>query len=225
MNTPTTNPIDQLAQALAACPLVAILRGLPVADAPAIGQAVYSAGFRIIEVPLNSPSPLRSIGLIASQHPSALVGAGTVLSVQDVESVKAAGGNLVISPHFNPLVVRRAVDLGMVCMPGVMTATEAFAALNAGAHALKIFPAEMASPAAIKALRAVLPRSAIVLPVGGITPDNMAAYCAAGADGFGIGSALYKLDQSAATTELNATQVIAAYDYIALTLGKKTMHQ
>lgn len=219
MSTPIAS--SQLVQALAACPLVAILRGLPVADACAIGHAVFNAGFRIIEVPLNSPSPFLSIQSIAKQHPLALVGAGTVLRVEDVERVQAAGGNLVISPNFNPQVVRKAVELGMVCMPGVMTASEAFAALDAGAHALKIFPAEMASPAVINALRAVLPSHAIVLPVGGITPDNMAAYCAAGASGFGIGSALYKPNQSATITQLNASQFIAAYDRITLTLGKK----
>ena len=205
---------------MAACPLVAILRGLPAVDAPDIGAAVFNAGFRIIEVPLNSRSPYRSIALIAAQHPSALVGAGTVLSVQEVEQVKAAGGNLVISPNFNTQVVRRAVELGMVCMPGVMTATEAFAALDAGAHALKIFPAEMATPTVIKALRAVLPRSTLLLPVGGITSLNMAAYLDAGANGFGIGSALYKPKQSVAITELNARQFIAAYDHITLTMGK-----
>jgi 2-dehydro-3-deoxyphosphogalactonate aldolase len=212
---------SQLVQALAACPLVAILRGLPVADASAIGHAVFNAGFRIIEVPLNSPSPFLSIQSIAKQLPQALVGAGTVLTVDDVERVKAAGGNLVISPNFSPHVVRKAVELGMVCMPGVMTASEAFAALDAGAHALKIFPAEMASPVVIKALRAVLPSNAIVLPVGGITPDNMAAYCAAGANGFGIGSALYKPKQSAAITQLHAAQFIAVYDHITLTLSKE----
>ncbi len=221
MQTPSNHAPNILAQAMAACPLVAILRGLPVADAPDIGAAVFIAGFRIIEVPLNSPSPYRSIGLIAGQHPSALVGAGTVLSVQEVEQVRAAGGNLIISPNFNAQVVRAAVDAGMVCMPGVMTATEAFAALDAGAHALKIFPAEMATPAVIKALRAVLPRSTLLLPVGGITPLNMAAYRTAGADGFGIGSALYKPHQCAAITAINATQFIAAYDRIALTMGKK----
>ncbi len=209
-----------LNQALATCPLVAILRGLPVSDAPVIGQALFSAGFRVIEVPLNSPSPYRSIHFIAGQHPTALVGAGTVLTVEDVQSVKAAGGNLIISPNFNPKVVRCAVDLGMVCMPGVMTATEAFAALDAGAQALKIFPAEMASPAVIRALRAVLPREAIVLPVGGITLANMSAYCAAGANGFGIGSALYKPNQGAETTILNAAQFIAQYDRITVTMGK-----
>jgi 2-dehydro-3-deoxyphosphogalactonate aldolase len=217
----TLHASAKLAQAMAACPLVAILRGLPVADAPAIGQAVFNAGFRIIEVPLNSPSPFLSIQSIAKQHPQALVGAGTVLTLDDVERVQAAGGHLIISPNFNPLVVRRAVDLGMVCMPGVMTATEAFAALDAGAHALKIFPAEMASPAVIKALRAVLQPSTIVLPVGGIMPENMADYRAAGANGFGIGSALYKPNQSAAITALNATKFVATYDHITLTLSKK----
>jgi 2-dehydro-3-deoxyphosphogalactonate aldolase len=164
----------------------------------------------LIEVPLNSPQPLDSIAAMASAFPQTLVGAGTVLTPSDVRNVHAAGGQLIISPNFNPTVVAEAVRLGLVCLPGVMTASEAFAALDAGAAGLKIFPAEMATPAVVKALRAVLPPDAIVLPVGGITPENMAAYLSAGASGFGIGSALYKPGMTADQVAAIAINFIAA---------------
>lgn len=183
---------DTFHTAMRTLPLVAILRGLTPAEALPIGDALHQGGWRLIEVPLNSPQPLQSIAALAAHLPQALVGAGTVLSVAQVHEVHAAGGQWVVSPNFNANVVRAAVQLGMVCLPGVMTATEAFAALDAGATGLKLFPAEMATPAVVKALRAVLPASALLLPVGGITPDNMASYRAAGANGFGIGSALYR---------------------------------
>ena len=147
---------------------------------------------------------------MAAAFPQALIGAGTVLTVQDVRNVQAAGGELIVSPNFNPAVVHEAVRLGLVCLPGVMTASEAFAALDAGAAGLKIFPAEMITPAVLKALRAVLPADTRVLPVGGITPDNMQAYFSAGADGFGIGSALYKPGTPAAEVRTNAMKFIAA---------------
>lgn len=204
-------PSEKFSSALTACPLVAILRGLTPADAPAIGDALVSTGWKLIEVPLNSPEPLRSIAALANAHPGALVGAGTVLTVQQVRDVHAAGGELVVSPNFNADVVREAVSLGMVCLPGVGTATEAFAALDAGAAGLKLFPAEMIPPAAVKALRAVLPPRALLLPVGGVTPANMAAYRAAGADGFGIGSALYKPGMPAAEVQRNARDFMAAW--------------
>jgi 2-dehydro-3-deoxyphosphogalactonate aldolase len=197
--------------ALSALPLIAILRGLTPAEALPIGQALVSAGWALIEVPLNSPQPLDSIAAMVEAFPQAMVGAGTVLTPSDVRNVHAAGGQLIVSPHFNPAVVREAVRLGLVCLPGVMTATEAFAALDAGAAGLKMFPAEMATPAVIKALRAVLPASTVVLPVGGITPENMAAYLNAGANGFGIGSALYKPGMSADAVTANAIQFRAAY--------------
>lgn len=192
-------PSAKFSAALASCPLVAILRGLPLADAPAIGEALVGCGWNLIEVPLNSPDPLLSIAALAKAHPDALVGAGTVLTARQVHEVHDAGGQLVVAPNFNAEVVRQAVALGMVCLPGVLTATEAFAALAAGATGLKLFPSEMIPPAAVKALRAVLPRDTLVLPVGGITTANMAAYAAAGANGFGIGSALYQpgLDSAA----------------------------
>ena len=149
------------------------------------------SGFALIEVPLNSPQPLQSIAALTELFPQTLIGAGTVLNTQQVKDVHAAGGRLVVSPNFNPAVVAQALALGMVVLPGVATPTEAFAALDAGAHGLKLFPAEMISVATVKALRAVLPKDAALMPVGGITPDNMAAYRAAGATGFGLGSALY----------------------------------
>jgi 2-dehydro-3-deoxyphosphogalactonate aldolase len=178
--------------ALTRLPLVAILRGISPAEVPAVGDALWSAGWRLLEVPLNSPEPLQSIALLAKRHPHALVGAGTVRTVAEVRQVHDAGGRLVVSPHFDARVVQAAVDLGMIALPGVLTASEAFAALDAGATALKLFPAEMIQPAAVKALRAVLPAEVMLLPVGGITPVGMAAYRTAGANGFGIGSALYK---------------------------------
>jgi 2-dehydro-3-deoxyphosphogalactonate aldolase len=201
---------QKLTDALKALPLIAILRGITPPEAIPIGQALVSAGWTLMEVPLNSPQPLDSIAAMVSAFPQAMIGAGTVLSPNDVRNVHAAGGQLIISPNFNPAVVREALRLGLVCLPGVMTASEAFAALEAGAAGLKIFPAEMATPAVIKALRAVLPADAWVLPVGGITPENMAAYSKAGANGFGIGSALYQPGMTAQEVATNALKFIAA---------------
>lgn len=203
--------LHTFARAQAALPLVAILRGLTPEEAPAIGDALVQAGFGLLEVPLNSPRPLDSIALLARAHPDALVGAGTVLTVAQVRAVHAAGGRLVVAPNFDAAVVREAVALGMVCLPGVLTPTEAFGALAAGAHGLKLFPAEMASPAVVKALRAVLPAGVLLLPVGGIAPDNMAPYRAAGASGFGIGSALYKPGKAAADVARDAARFAAAW--------------
>ena len=202
---------EKFESALATNPLVAILRGLGPGEAQAIGQALVNNGWNLIEVPLNSQYPLRSIATLAKAFPDALVGAGTVLQLEQVREVHAAGGQLVVAPNFNAEVVREAVRLGMVCLPGVLTATEAFAALAAGASGLKLFPAEMIGPAAVKALRAVLPAQAVLLPVGGIGPGNMGAYRAAGANGFGIGSALYKPGMTAAEVERNALDFMAAW--------------
>ncbi|PUE48231.1 2-dehydro-3-deoxy-6-phosphogalactonate aldolase [Limnohabitans sp. 2KL-1] len=209
--TPTAHPAQNLAQALAQLPLIAILRGLTPAEAPAIGEALVSSGFAIIEVPLNSPEPLHSIAALRQQFPQTLIGAGTVLNAQQVKDVHAAGGRLVVAPNFNPAVVAQALALDMVVLPGVATPTEAFAALDAGAHGLKLFPAEMISPATVKALRAVLPPTAALVPVGGITPDNMAAYRAAGASGFGLGSALYAPGRSAQEVRLQAQAFVKAF--------------
>lgn len=193
------------------CPLVAILRGLTPREALPVGRALAGAGFSVIEVPLNSPDPLQSIRILADALPDAVVGAGTVLTTAQVRDVHAAGGRLVVAPNFDAAVVQTARALGLDCLPGVATATEAFAALAAGATGLKLFPAEMIPPAAVKALRAVLPRDAKLLPVGGITPDNMGTYRAAGADGFGIGSSLYAPGLDAAAVGESAQRFRAAW--------------
>jgi 2-dehydro-3-deoxyphosphogalactonate aldolase len=187
-----TSAVTRFEARLRKMPLVAILRGVRPEESIAIGQALVDAGFCLIEVPLNSTEPLRSIEALARRFPGAMVGAGTVLSAEGVTRVRDSGGELIVAPNFNPDVVVRAVDLGMVCLPGVMTPTEAFAALSVGANGLKLFPAELIGPEGVKALRAVLPTGALMLPVGGVTPANMATFWKAGAAGFGIGSALYK---------------------------------
>lgn len=202
---------EHLRAAMAALPLVAILRGIRPDEAHAVGQALVGRGWRLLEVPLNSPDPFASIATLAKAFPQALVGAGTVLSAAQVQLVHAAGGRLIVAPNFNAQVVREAVRLGMACLPGVFTATEAFAALEAGASGLKLFPAELMPPAGVKALRAVLPADTLVLPVGGITPGNMADYRAAGANGFGIGSALYKPGAGAAEVEQRGLDFAAAW--------------
>ncbi len=207
----TANAQRTFEQALHQLPLVAILRGLTPHDAPAIGEALTSEGFTLIEVPLNSPAPLDSIARLAAAHPKALVGAGTVLTVQEVQSVHAAGGRLVVSPCFDAQVVRAALDLEMVCLPGVLSPTEAFAALRAGAQGLKLFPAEMASPIVVKALRAVIAPQVPLLPVGGVSPQNLGAYRAAGASGAGLGSALYRPGDDAARVQLQARAFVQAW--------------
>lgn len=201
---------SSLHAALASVPLIAILRGIQPHEALDVGHALADAGWHMIEVPLNSPQPLISISALTAAFPHLLIGAGTVLDEQQVVEVHKAGGKLVVVPNFNREVVRAAVDLGMVCLPGVSTATEAFAALDAGATGLKLFPAEMIPPAAVKALRAVLPATAPLFPVGGIDASNMAAYAAAGANGFGIGSALYKPGRGAAEVRQAALDFKAA---------------
>jgi 2-dehydro-3-deoxyphosphogalactonate aldolase len=206
-----TTPLEKFSAATRELPLVAILRGLTPAEAADVGDAIVEPGFRLLEVPLNSPQPFASISLMRARFPQALVGAGTVLDVQQVRDVHAAGGELIVSPNFNAEVIAEAVRLGMVCLPGVMTPTEAFGALAAGATGLKLFPAELASPAVVKALLAVLPRGTPLMPVGGITPANMAEWRAAGATGFGIGSALYKPGKQAPAVRADAARFIAAY--------------
>jgi 2-dehydro-3-deoxyphosphogalactonate aldolase len=201
MNTKLANTWQAALQEL---PLVAILRGIHPAEAEAVGDALRSAGWKLLEVPLNSPEPLQSIASLARRFPDAIVGAGTVRTEEEVRQVHAAGGRMVVSPHFDARVVKAAVALGMLSLPGVVTPSEAFAALDAGATGLKLFPAEMIPPAAVKAMRAVLAPEVALLPVGGIAPGSMAAYRAAGATGFGIGSALYKPGSDAAAVAHSA---------------------
>ncbi|HET9445296.1 MAG TPA: 2-dehydro-3-deoxy-6-phosphogalactonate aldolase [Steroidobacteraceae bacterium] len=184
--------ITEFDAAFARCPLVAILRGVKPGEVVAVGEALFDAGFRLIEVPLNSPEPLESIARLAQAFGNrAVIGAGTVLRVAEVSAVQTAGGAMIVSPNTNTEVIAATKQAGMVSLPGFGTASEAFAALEAGATALKLFPAEGATPAVVKAMRAVLPAGVRVLPVGGITPGNMAPWREAGAAGFGIGSALY----------------------------------
>jgi len=171
--------------------MVAILRGLSPQHAPEVGAALVAAGFRVIEVPLNSPQPLESIKLLAAAHRDCLVGAGTVLTAAEVDRVHGAGGRLVVAPNCSPPVIRRALELGMRVLPGIATATEAFAALDAGATDLKLFPAASYGPKHLKALKSVLPGHVRVFPVGGIGSQDIAAWLGSGADGFGFGSELF----------------------------------
>ncbi|WP_086617183.1 2-dehydro-3-deoxy-6-phosphogalactonate aldolase [Erythrobacter tepidarius] len=193
-------------------PLAAILRGLEPERAVAVGEALVEAGFDIIEVPLNSPDPLASIAvLVEALGTRALVGAGTVLAEAEVDALAAIGAGLVVSPNCNPAVIRRSVGHGMVSLPGCFTPTEMFAAIEAGASGLKLFPAEAASPAVIRAVRAVLPPQVPLLAVGGIAPDNMGDFLAAGADGFGIGGALFRPSKPLAEIATDARAIVAAF--------------
>ena len=185
---------------LGAMPLIAILRGLAPSEAKDVGEVLCEAGFRLIEVPLNSPDPLRSIRILSTVlEGQAMIGAGTVLAGSDVPVVAKAGARLVVAPNFDPEMVRMARECGCVPLPGIMTPSEAIAALNAGAGALKLFPAEALGAPFVNALRAVLPPEAKLVPVGGISPQSMADYWRAGAAGFGVGSALYKPGKALAT--------------------------
>ena len=195
------NPKDLLHRYLDECPLIAIIRGVTPGEAEAIGDAVREGGIRIIEVPLNSPEPLKSIEVLARKFgDSMLVGAGTVLSTRQVQEVEGAGGRIIVSPDTNADVIAAAAEAGLVSSPGYFTPSEAFAAIRAGANALKLFPAEGANPSVLKAQLAVIPREIPVLAVGGIKPDNMRAWLDAGATGFGLGGGLYQPGQSAGET-------------------------
>jgi len=204
---------QQFDQALAACPLIAILRGLTPAEAPAIGDVLVEAGFTLIEVPLNSPDPYDSIAILADRLKGrAMIGAGTVIDTDQAARVAGAGGTLIVSPNTDAAVIRASVAAGLISLPGYYTASEAFAALAAGATGLKLFPADAAPPALLKAQRAVLPQTTPVFAVGGITPDSIAAWRAAGAVGFGLGSNLYRPGKTATDVARDAAAFIAAVD-------------
>lgn len=201
---------DDIRDYLKACPLVAIIRGVTPDDVEAIGAAIFEAGIRIIEVPLNSPDPLASIRRLADSFGDrALVGAGTVLEPGQVAEVKAAGGRLIVSPSTDPEVIRATVAAGMISCPGYFTPSEAFTAIAAGAQALKFFPAEAATPAVVRAQKAVLPRHVPLIVVGGVKADSMQPWIDSGADGFGLGSGLYKPGQSADETARKARAYVA----------------
>ncbi len=191
--------------------LIAILRGVTPQACCEIGDALYGAGFRTIEVPLNSPEPLRSIERLAQRFGDCLVGAGTVLDPALVRSIHAAGGRLIVAPNLDPAVVTASLELGMVVVPGVATPTEAFAAIGLGASRLKLFPAEAIAPPVVRAWRSVLPDGVALFPVGGITPDRMGAYLEAGANGFGLGSALYRAGDAASAVGERALRFVAAW--------------
>ncbi len=202
--------LDQLRLYLDECPLVGIIRGVTPDEAEAIGEALFDAGIRIIEVPLNSPEPLKSIEKLSRRYGDrALIGGGTVLKGGQVSDVRAAGGRLIVSPNTNTDVIAAAASEGLVSMPGYFTPSEAFAAIRAGATALKLFPAEGASPAVLKAQLAVIPRDVPIFIVGGVGPDNMRPWLDAGASGFGLGSGLYKPGQSADETAAKARAYVA----------------
>ncbi len=191
--------------------LIAILRGVEPESAREVADAVYGAGFRTIEVPLNSPRPLRSIERIAQRFGDCLVGAGTVLDAKQVREVHAAGARLVVAPNLDPEVVAASLELDMTVIPGVATPTEALRAIRLGATSLKLFPAEAIAPVVVRAWRSVLPRDTALIPVGGITPEKMGPYLEAGANGFGLGSALYRAGDSAATVGERALRFVAAW--------------
>lgn len=194
--------------------LVAILRGVTPSEVEAIGKTVIAAGITKIEVPLNSPDPLKSISILSrTLGGDALIGAGTVLTVEDVHAVKNAGGSLIVSPNCDTDVIKETKVLDMASYPGVMTPTECFTALQTGATGLKLFPGSLIGPEGLKALRAVLPQSTELLAVGGAAPNNFAAWQQAGVDGFGIGSALYKPGDDATAVRKKANLIVEAFDY------------
>ena len=203
---------EDFAGAFAACPLIAILRGIEPKDAPAVGEVLVEAGFTLVEVPLNSPEPLKSIEVLARRIGTrAVVGAGTVLRAHDVRSVKAAGGRLIVSPNVERTVIEASVAAGLASLPGYFTVSEAFAALDAGAHVLKLFPADALSPAALQAQRAVLPSTIPIAVVGGINAGNIEPWLKSGATGFGLGSSLYKPGSPAAEVAHAAAQLMSAF--------------
>lgn len=211
-----TMPID-FAAALQRCPLVAILRGIQPDEVEAVGSALADAGFSLIEVPLNSPDPVRSIERLARHLKGrAVIGAGTVLTPAQVRDVAQAGGRIIVSPNTNRSVIMETAKAGLASLPGCFTASEAFAAIAAGAHALKFFPAEAMTPAALKALCAVLPMVTPKLAVGGIAADTMGPWVKAGANGFGLGSALYSPGASAEKVGQKAQAFISAWSRLKM---------
>jgi len=203
--------IEEYDSHFAQCPLIAIIRGVTPDEAVDIGGALIEGGIRIIEVPLNSHEPLKSIERLASRFGEQVsVGAGTVLNPEQVQQVRDAGGRLIVSPNMSPAVIRATAEAGVVSCPGIFTPTEAFTALEAGAHTLKLFPAEAATPKVVKAMRAVLPRDVPLVVVGGVGPDSIPSWLEAGANGFGLGSGLYKPGQNAADTLTKARAYAAA---------------
>ena len=206
------HPHARFMAAFEACPLIAILRGVTPNEVVAHGQALHEAGFRLVEVPLNSPDPLASIAALRKALPAeVIVGAGTVLRTEFVDDVARAGGELIVMPHGDIEVIAAAKKQGLACAPGVATPTEAFAALSSGADVLKMFPAEQLGAHVVKAWRAVIAKRVPLVPVGGVTPENMNTLVAAGANGFGLGSALYRAGQDAATTGEHAHAFIRAW--------------
>lgn len=203
---------DRFDDAMARLPLIAILRGIKPAEAPDVLRALIGEGFLLIETPLNSPEPHESIKAMRAIAPrEVLVGAGTVKTVEEVEAVAEAGGELIVMPHADLAVIAAAKAAGLIALPGVATPTEAFAALKAGADGLKAFPAEMIAPTVVKAWRAVIPASVAIMPVGGITPETMGSYLRAGASGFGLGSALYRPGDGAAEVGAKAAAFVTAW--------------
>jgi 2-dehydro-3-deoxyphosphogalactonate aldolase len=197
-------------------PLIAILRGITPDEILPVGKALYEAGFRLIEIPLNSPDPLESIRRLSSElGETCLIGAGTVLTERQVADVAFAGGKLIVSPNANPAVIRATKAAGLISAPGVATPSEGFAALEAGADSLKLFPAEQLGPAVVKAWRAVFPQEVALLPVGGITLDNMDVFIKAGANGFGLGSAIYKPGMSAEDVSRSAHAFASGWKALA----------
>ncbi len=203
------NPFDRAVDHL---PLVAILRGLTPDDAEAVGDVLVEAGFRLIEIPLNSPDPLISIGKLAGRYgDDVIIGAGTVMSRKAAQDVIDQRGRLIVMPHSDPAIITAAKQAGAWCVPGVATPTEGFAAFAAGADAVKLFPGEALPPGVVKSWRSVFPKSLRLLPVGGISVDNMAEYAAAGASGFGIGSSLFKAGKSLEQIKADAKRFVAAW--------------
>lgn len=198
--------------AITQCGIIAILRGITAGEAHDVGAALYEAGVRVVEVPLNSPDPFTTIDKLASEFAGRMIaGAGTVLDPADINLLKSHKGEIAVSPDCNPAVIARAKEAGLVPIPGVFTPTEAFAAIRAGAQHLKLFPAEAASPQTIRAWKAVLPKHVRVYAVGGVTPANMQQWHQAGADGFGIGSNIYKQGMTAAEVATSARDFVAAW--------------